>query len=118
MRWRFLKSATRRLVLFSGASLSVSRQVGRAQAEAGRRRGVGPFYPRILDFDADAGPQIGVWLGRALGPPRSSLASCCLPAAKHVRLAGFRFVPLPRSRTDSVGSRSKRSRRPTTKPTY
>ena len=53
--------------MFSGASLSVSRQVGQAQAEAGRRRGVGRIYQRLLDFNVETGPQIGDWLGRAIG---------------------------------------------------
>jgi uncharacterized membrane protein HdeD (DUF308 family) len=55
------------ILLFSGASLSVSRQVGQAQAEAGRWRRVGPLYQRLLDFNVKTGPQIGVWLGRAVG---------------------------------------------------
>jgi hypothetical protein len=53
--------------LFAGASLSVSRSVGDAQAKAGRQRGVPRFYQRVLNFNAESGSQLGVWLGRVVG---------------------------------------------------
>ena len=55
------------IATFSGAWLSVSREFGQAQSEAGRQRGVGRIYQRLLDFNVETGPQIGAWLGRAVG---------------------------------------------------
>src|SRR5204863_8369900 len=55
------------ILLFSGASLSVSRQVGQAQAEAGRRQRVGAVHQWLLGLNVKTGPQIGVWLGRGVG---------------------------------------------------
>jgi hypothetical protein len=51
----------------AGAAQSTSAQVGKTQAQAGRDRGVPAFYQRLLDWNVESGPRLGLWMGRVIG---------------------------------------------------